>query len=216
MIVNIRGFIDPRWWNTRPAFIIARTQGDEFRSGGQTFYLAEDSVPDGTELYVDLNTFRAYEKDKRDEWLDYKQMMKDHNETVYNFKLALKRKQAEEFNSKIGQTFRWYSAIKEKLSGLSKGSDGTGWYKRTVVHIAVDQNWLKRGRFKRSRDEFLCTQRRGRFHGVQAHEYWMDDKGEMYDAKVTCQACIDRARKIDRAVQYKSQSSLDLDAESNE
>lgn len=107
-------------------------------------------------------------------------------------KIEAARKQAES-EDKLGERlnnlpFKWESAIKEVLSGLSENSNGSGCRENTVVHVRLLEDY-KGSRFERKRNDYLCTPKKV--------SNWAD--GDWSGMVVTCKACIKKVEALDRA-----------------
>lgn len=79
--------------------------------------------------------------------------------------------------------FEHTTAIKIRLSGLSRGSTGTGRARDTVNHLFVKEAF-KEGRLSRDADSYLCD--------PNAHPRFPAGEGEHDEPRdVTCSSCLD-------------------------
>lgn len=79
--------------------------------------------------------------------------------------------------------FEYTTAIKVRLSGLSRGSAGNGRARDTVNHLFVKEAF-KEGRLGREEDTYLCD--------PNATPHFPSDEGEHDEPReVTCKSCLD-------------------------
>lgn len=79
--------------------------------------------------------------------------------------------------------FDYTTAHKIRLSGLQRGSTGTGRYRDTVNHLLVKEPFSE-GRLSREADQYLCDPNsKARFPSGEGEH---DEPRE-----VTCQSCLD-------------------------
>lgn len=99
------------------------------------------------------------------------------------------RERAADFWARYDLPFEHDVAIKGRLSGLQRGSAGTGRARDTVNHLFV-QEAFEDGRLSRDAESYLCDPNaRPEFEFTE--ERYSDDQGE-YVPRVTCQTCLDR------------------------
>ena len=99
-----------------------------------------------------------------------------------------RKQSAEAFNRSLNLPFSWRTGINGVLSGLSEGSWGDGTNRRTVGHVELLENFQS-GRLKRKAGEFLCKSS-GKRWSQETHYQWSGGDGELYDAQVSCKACL--------------------------
>jgi len=79
--------------------------------------------------------------------------------------------------------FDYTTAIKVRLSGLSRGSAGNGRARDTVNHLLVKESF-EEGRLRRDADTYLCD--------PNATPRFPSGEGEHHEPReVTCKACLD-------------------------
>lgn len=109
--------------------------------------------------------------------------------------LNARRAEAQAFNARIALPVPWDVGIKDVLSGLSEASNGDGRSRVTVEHILLLAPLD--GRLKRAAGDFLCTAAAGskgkRWSGAVAERAY-DGEGLPFQPRVTCPACLARAR----------------------
>ena len=102
---------------------------------------------------------------------------------------STKREQAEEFWNQYDIPFAFDTAIKGRLSGLSRGSTGTGHARDTVIHLYTEEAFTD-GRLSRDEGEYLCDP--GASPSFEFAEERHVEDGEEYMPAVTCSTCLDR------------------------
>ena len=187
------GFINPYWLNDvkgkeNQATVISKTQIELL---GQKLTIGEYyPVKIGETVYVSLydgnfyfNTFLEKEEEEK----RYKQRLEE--EKSLELKKRKKRHiEALTFNSRIKLPVKWRSVYKTVLSGLLQNSTGDGRKKNTVVHVLLEEE-LSDNRFRRKKDELLCTSiEKGKYSVIDAAEEYSDTT---YQSKVTCKKCIE-------------------------
>ena len=103
-----------------------------------------------------------------------------------------RREEAHEFWGQYHIPFEHDVAIKVRLSGLQRGSSGTGHAADTVVHLHVQEPFTA-GRLSRDSDSFLCEN--DSYVPVDGREERHVEDGEQYVPKVSCQTCLDRMER---------------------
>lgn len=106
-----------------------------------------------------------------------------------------RRDLAIKFNQTISLPFKWRAGFKPVLSGLSENSMGNGRNRASVNHIQVMED-IQIGRLKRDAQDFLCTKESGKQWLTDAESISFDGNGVAYTPKITCKACLERAKKI--------------------
>lgn len=101
------------------------------------------------------------------------------------------RKDAERFWNGYDIPFEFDTAIKGRLSGLSRGSWGDGRDRRSVTHLYVEEAF-EDGRLSREAGTFLCGSGASR---PMTDERFVDDEGEKYMPPVTCSTCLERMQR---------------------
>lgn len=112
-------------------------------------------------------------------------------------KLNAMRADAEAFNARIALPVRWDTGIKDVLSGLSESSWGDGRSKATVEHILLLEP-LQAGRLNRHAGDFLCTSvsgTNGKRWSSKIVERGHDGRGQPFQPKITCKACLAQAAR---------------------
>lgn len=98
-----------------------------------------------------------------------------------------KRDEAAAFWDQYEIPFDHDVAIKGRLSGLVRGSDGTGTASNTVEHLYVHESFSE-GRLERDEEQYLCNNSASfRFDEGERRK---DSSGEGYVPKVTCKQCL--------------------------
>lgn len=99
-----------------------------------------------------------------------------------------RREEAEEFWDSFDIPFEYDVAIKPRISGLQRGSDGTGHAANTVRHLHVKEPF-DHHRLSRGEDTYLCD---GDYiHPNGDGERRIGDSGK-FMPKVTCKKCLKR------------------------
>lgn len=109
-------------------------------------------------------------------------------------RLNICREESEAFNACLNVPVKWRTGMKDVLSGLSPTSAGNGINKSTVGHIELLEP-LAEGRLSREAGEFLCSRNKGKQWSDNSHLRCYDGNGNLYDAKVTCKACLKMAQR---------------------
>ncbi|WP_254841104.1 hypothetical protein [Natronomonas marina] len=94
---------------------------------------------------------------------------------------------SEEIGQSTDDTYRipfdYTTAIKVRLSGLKRGSTGTGRARDTVNHLFVKEAFTE-GRLSREADTYLCD--------PNATPHFPSEDGEHDEPReVTCKSCLD-------------------------
>lgn len=146
-----------------------------------------DAIEPGTEVYVKrfkgmewcipLEEYKQkqYEK-KAEQHLEHRKHQRKQNQ---------KRRDAERFWKRYDIPFDHDVAIKGRLSGLTRGSNGNGRDKRTVNHLYVLEPF-EEGRLSRPNGTYLC--KAGASFEFK-EERALDGGGNEYVPEVTCKAC---------------------------
>ncbi len=105
---------------------------------------------------------------------------------------AVARQRAEEVNASIHLPGRWAVGIKDVLSGLSAGSNGSGRNRSTVQHVLLLED-LDLGRLRRQAGQFLCdslSAPQAKQWAAKRVEPCQDEHGPPCMPEVTCQRCL--------------------------
>lgn len=86
--------------------------------------------------------------------------------------------------------FEYDVAIKGRLSGLTRGSTGTGEARNTVVHLYVESAF-EDGRLAREGGSYLCSPNERPSFEFTEWRHRDRDTGETYVPAVTCATCLD-------------------------
>lgn len=87
--------------------------------------------------------------------------------------------------------FAWKTNIKQVISGLTENSNGNGSNKRTVMHIVLDEDF-KKGRLKRHKDDYLCSDKKTSNWSAPNSSLTRDS----FKEAVTCKACLSIANRL--------------------
>ena len=85
--------------------------------------------------------------------------------------------------------FAYDVAIKVRLSGLTRDSDGTGHASDTVTHLHVKEPFTE-GRLSRAADAYLCE--KGSYVDPHGRKERHIEDGEPFVPPVTCETCLAR------------------------
>lgn len=193
-------FIDPRWMRkvVSGVFECEVTDARQVNLEGEllTFPNHHPEIAPGVivRVWLDrnfvcelLSDFQAREEQRQEqsrlESLQYKAM------------LNAGRDNALAFNRALNIPFQWQTGYKDVLSGLSGRSLGDGRNKATVGHIELREDCAA-GRLSRRRGDFLCTTNTGKQWSGDSRLQCIDGDGELFDAKVTCKACLTKAQRF--------------------
>lgn len=199
--MDIKGFLDPRWFRGLPK----QTEQTVNQSGqviyhGQTLYFIEPfkALPPGTVVIITPgNWFYATVKAEKEAYESYLQERRKLEAEQYKQRLNRYRAEAEAFNSQYTFPFKWDVGKKDVLSGLQANSWGDGRRANTVNHIYLLEP-VTVGRLKRQAGDFLCTSaggNNGKQWGGSPVERAIDGKGKEYQPRITCKACLKIANR---------------------
>lgn len=174
-------------------------QGRAVETGTQRFRLKVDNPPeDGTEVVVRegdeglyCKTVKQVEKEKREKERR-RQERKRKREHEQDRKRDRRRAEALRFWAQYDIPFTFDVRIKQRKSGLSRGSWGDGRAADTVEHLYVREAFDE-GRLSREADRFLCNDdahMRDR-EGISKS----DTEGNPYTPQVTCKTCLKRMKR---------------------
>lgn len=105
------------------------------------------------------------------------------------------RTRATSVNAALNIPVRWTSGQKSVLSGLSASSMGDGRNARSVNHILLLEP-IQEGRFKRDKQDFLCTTKAGtNGRGYSVLETFNLDTEGRYVSEITCKRCLELASR---------------------
>lgn len=102
---------------------------------------------------------------------------------------ASEQREAERFWSQYEIPFDYGTAIKVRLSGLQRGSSGTGRAQDTVEHLHVKEAF-RDGRLSRSADSYLCAPDSYVTPNSESQE--VDDG---LPRPITCETCLKRMER---------------------
>ena len=152
---------------------------------GDTFFKAKTPLIIGESVILKVMKWHIlvfYEKEEM-KWKDY-WFLKEKEEQELEEK-SLQTKVIVFFDS-YNFPFKYCVQHKEVLSGLGANSNGNGCSKRTVEHIFLQQDFTD-GKFKRLKDNFLCSPVKSKSHGN-----WSGQLNRESERKsiVTCKQCL--------------------------
>lgn len=205
---NRYGLKLPKFIN--PAFVQNIQQGTAkgivqegaVEAGGDLYQIKGHECPeDGTEVIIRdgdnglyCETVEQVEQEKAERQRDRheKERQREHEQAR---KQDRRRAEALQFWEGYDIPFEYDVRIKVRLSGLTRGSNGTGRAKDTVEHLYVREGF-EEGRLSRSADRYLCDD--------DAHirdeesEVAADSNGNSYEKPVTCKACLNLMERWER------------------
>lgn len=167
-------------------------------ANGESYGFENDAPNDGTEVAIRVRdgSLVAVPKDRLESWKKEKKRDQQHakalEEREQRRRKNEKRREAERFWERFDIPFNHDVAIKNVMSGLSRGSSGTGRNKSTVEHLYAKESFTD-GRLSREAEQYVCDPSAHLSHaeyGSGTGERRTDGEGESYIPPVTCSQCL--------------------------
>lgn len=197
-IVNHKGFLNPFFINFIKNEQPTATITDRKIKINDNVLNLENDCPlkDGTKVkvtfgnYFYIESLDDIEKRKQEVIKNKEKFQKKQKELRNQY-----RKESEEFNKSLALPFKWRTAFKPVLSGLSENSFGNGHNKSTVQHIQVLED-IKFGKLSRQKGQFLCSTNSGKQWLDNPESLLTDGEGNSFMPKVSCKQCLKRAKNL--------------------
>lgn len=181
--------IDPFLYNSLPIRTVV--SDGIIKTEYQNLYFFENPYRDGTEVeiftydrFLSCQSITEIEEERKK-----REKLREEKGKAKIKAIEIKRLKTREFNESLNIPVLWQPEIKHVLSGLTGGSNGSGFRRNTQVHIYLLEE-ISSGRLKRTKNSFLCKPSKGAHYNELICQ-----SGSLEELQVSCKHCLQMARK---------------------